>query len=240
MLAGACAGAFISGIAGFAFALVALSFWVWWIDPRLLAPLAVFGSMVAQLTSLGAVRHGFAWKRVTPFLIGGAFGVPVGVWLLDYIDLAAFRTTVGTILVVYCSILLFVRNTRPVSFGGRLADSGAGVLGGIMGGLAGLTGPAPTLWCTLRGWDKDTNRCVFQTFNLVMQAFALATYWVHGTLTTPILKLFALMLPALIIPAWIGARVYRHINEYLFRRLVLLLLVISGAVLLISTALRKG
>src|SRR5271157_271371 len=140
MLVGASAGAFVSGIAGFAFALVALSFWVWWIDPRLLAPLAVFGSMVAQLTSLGAVRHGFEWKRVTPFLIGGVFGVPVGVWLLDYINLAAFRTTVGSILVIYCSILLVARNTRPVLFGGRLADSGAGVLGGVMGGLAGLTG----------------------------------------------------------------------------------------------------
>jgi len=73
-----------------------------------------------------------------------------------------------------------------------------------------------------------------------MQAFALATYWVHGTLTISVLKLFALMLPALVIPAWIGARIYRYINEYVFRRLILLLLVISGAVLLMSTALRKG
>jgi len=140
MLVGACAGAFVSGIAGFAFALVALSFWVWWIDPQLLAPLAVFGSMVAQLTSLGAVRHGFQWKRVTPFLLGGALGVPIGVWLLDYINLVAFRTTVGFVLVIYCSILLFARNTRPVLFGGKPVDACVGVVGGVMGGLAGLTG----------------------------------------------------------------------------------------------------
>jgi hypothetical protein len=81
ILAGTCAGAFISGVAGFGFALVALNFWVWCIDPHLLAPLAVFGSVIAQITSLGAVRRGFEWRRVMPFLIGGALGVPVGVWL---------------------------------------------------------------------------------------------------------------------------------------------------------------
>jgi hypothetical protein len=240
MLAGACVGAFVSGIAGFAFALVALSFWVWWIDPHLLAPLAVFGSIVSQITSFGAVRRGFQWNRVTPFLIGGTLGVPVGVWLLDYIDLNAFRITVGCVLVGYCSFLLFCRSIRPVLFGGRSADGCVGVVGGVMGGLAGLTGPAPTLWCTLRGWDKDVQRCVFQTFNVVMQAIALVTYWIHGTLTVPVLKLFALMLPVLILPAWMGARLYQHINEQLFRKLILVLLVVSGAVMLISTALRKG
>jgi hypothetical protein len=136
--------------------------------------------------------------------------------------------------------LLFGRDTRPVKFGGKFADGGVGIVGGVMGGLAGLTGPAPTLWCTLRGWDKDVQRCVFQTFNLVMQAIALATYWIHGTLTMPVLKLFVLMLPVIVVPAWMGARLYRHINEQLFRRLVLVLLVISGAVMLVSTALRKG
>ena len=240
ILAGTCAGAFISGVAGFGFALVALNFWVWCIDPHLLAPLAVFGSVIAQITSLGAVRRGFEWRRVMPFLIGGTLGVPVGVWLLDYINLNTFRTTVGCVLVVYCSFLLLGRNSRPALFGGRLADGCVGILGGIMGGLAGLTGPAPTLWCTLRGWDKDVQRCVFQTFNIAMQAVALATYWIHGSLSTPVLRWFALMLPALVVPAWMGARLYRHINEQLFRRLILVLLVVSGAVMLISTALRRG
>ena len=52
IIAGYCAGGFVSGVAGFGFTLVALSSWVWQIDPRLLAPMGVFGSFVAQLLSL--------------------------------------------------------------------------------------------------------------------------------------------------------------------------------------------
>jgi len=234
VLAGTCVGGLVSGIAGFAFGLVALSFWVWLIDPKMLAPMVVFGSLVSQMLSVSVVRRSFNWKRLTPFLVGGALGVPIGVALLGVVNIAIFRLTVGIILVAYCSLMLFLGNAKPVIVGGRFADGVAGLLGGTMGGLAGLTGPAPTLWCTVRGWDKDTQRCIFQCFNIAMQAIALAIYAVNGTLTPTVGKVFLLMFPAIILPTFIGARLYRRINEALFRRLVLALLLFSGVLLLAS------
>lgn len=234
IIAGTCVAGFVSGLAGFAFGLIGLSFWVWLLDPHLLSPMAVFGSLVAQTISLGAVRRNMHWSRVVPFLIGGALGVPIGVHLLGFINLNAFRITVGVILVAYCSFMLIASRVEPISAGGRLADGCVGVIGGTMGGLAGLTGPAPTVWCTIRGWDKDTQRGVFQTFNLAMQAIAMGTYWVNGSLTAPVLKVFGLMLPAIMLPAWLGARLYQRINADLFKRIVLSLLLISGIVLLVS------
>ncbi len=235
IIVGTCVGGFVSGIAGFAFGLVALTFWVWQIDPKLLAPMVVFGSFVAQSLSVGVVRRSFDWKRLTPFLIGGALGVPVGAALLGVVNITMFRLTVGLILIVYCSSMLLMTNVKPCAAGGRLADGVAGLIGGVMGGLAGLTGPAPTLWCTVRGWDKDTQRCIFQSFNLGMQAIALVTYWLNGTLTPTVGKVFALMFPAVIIPTLVGARLYKRINEVTFRRIVLGLLLLSGVVLLGST-----
>jgi uncharacterized membrane protein YfcA len=236
IVAGTCAGGFVSGIAGFAFGLVALSFWTWLIDPHLLAPMAVFGSFVAQTLSLGAVRRSMQWRRVMPFLLGGFVGVPIGVALLQHVDMTTFRITVGAILIAYCSFMLVASNVEPIAAGGRLADGCVGLIGGTMGGLAGLTGPAPTMWCTIRGWDKDTQRSIFQTFNLAMQTIALITYGVNGTLTAPVLKAFGVMLPAVAVPAWVGARLYKRIDDQLFRRIVLVLLLLSGVVLLASTA----
>jgi hypothetical protein len=239
IIVGSCFGGFISGIAGFAFGLVALSFWVWQIDPKLLAPMVVFGSFVAQTLSVGAVRRSFDWKRMTPFLIGGTLGVPVGVALLGVVNVTMFRLFTGVILIIFCSSMLFLTDLKPITAGGRWADGVSGVIGGIMGGLAGLTGPAPTLWCTVRGWDKDTQRCIFQSFNLGMQAIALVTYWLNGTLTPTVGKVFALMLPALLIPTVVGARLYKRINAVVFRKIVLGLLLLSGVVLLVSTLFAK-
>ncbi len=239
IIVGTCFGGFISGTAGFGFGLAALSFWVWQIDPKLLAPMVVFGSFVSQTLSVGVVRRSFAWSRMTPFLIGGALGVPVGAALLGVVNVTMFRLFAGVVLIVFCSSMLFMTNVKPIAAGGRLADGVSGVIGGIMGGLAGLTGPAPTLWCTVRGWDKDTQRSIFQTFNLTMQTIALATYWLNGTLTPSIGKVFALMIPAVIIPTFVGARLYKRINAVVFRKIVLGLLLLSGVVLLGSTLLAK-
>jgi uncharacterized membrane protein YfcA len=135
--------------------------------------------------------------------------------------------------------MLYLTDLKPIAAGGKWADGVSGLIGGIMGGLAGLTGPAPTLWCTVRGWDKDTQRCIFQTFNLTMQAIALVTYWLNGTLTPTVGKIFVLMFPAIIIPTYAGAQLYKRINAVVFRRIVLGLLLLSGVVLLVSTLFAK-
>jgi len=144
--------------------------------------------------------------------------VPLGVRLLDVVDLRWFRGEMP-----------------PLRHGGRAADSSAGLVGGVMGGLAGLTGPVPTLWCALRRWDKDVQRSVFQSFNLTMQAIILASYGFAGMLTTEVGWMFALMLPAILLPTWLEARCYQRISEVAFRSLVLGLLLVSGCVLVGSS-----
>jgi uncharacterized membrane protein YfcA len=235
VLVGTVGAAFVSGLSGFAFGMIALSVWAWVLEPRLLSPMVVFGSLLAQLVSLGAIRRGHRWGRLLPFLIGGIAGVPLGVRLLDVVDLRWFRGLTGVVLIVYCAGMLLARNVPPIRHGGRAADTIAGLIGGVMGGLAGLTGPVPTLWCTLRRWDKDVQRSVFQSFNLTMHAITLVSYGFAGMLTTEVGWMFALMLPAILVPTWLGARLYQRVGEAAFRRVVLGLLLLSGCVLVGSS-----
>jgi hypothetical protein len=228
---GAAVGGFIQGLAGFAFGLVALAIWGWTIDPALAGALVVFGSLLGQLLSLGAVRYAFDAARLWPFIAGGLLGVPLGVASLRHIDPESFKLVVGVILLAWCPAMLLVRDFPRVTGGGRWADAGAGWVGGVMGGLGGLTGPAPTLWCALRGWERDTQRAVFQFFNLVMQAVTLTLYVATGTVGTASLGGFAIVAAAMVGPTLIGARLYRRFSDAGFRRLVLLLLTASGAIL---------
>jgi uncharacterized membrane protein YfcA len=235
VLSGTTAAAFVSGLSGFAFGMVALSVWAWALDPRLLSPMIVFGSLIAQLVGLGALQRGLRWRLLAPFLIGGVIGIPLGVALLAAIDLRLFRLVTGALLIVYCGGSLLIRDLPPITHGGRLADAVAGLIGGVMGGLAGLSGPAPVLWCSLRRWDRDVQRAVFQSFNTAMQAITLAGYAWKGLLTAEVGWTFALMLPALLVPTWLGAKLYGRISEPAFRRLILVLLLVSGCVLVGSS-----
>ena len=57
-------------------------------------------------------------------------------------------------------------------------------------------------------------------------------YAVSGLLSFEAWHMFVLIVPAMLIPTLIGARLYRRFSELAFRRLVLLLLSLSGFVLL--------
>ena len=118
--------------------------------------------------------------------------------------------------------------------GGPLADGFSGLLGGICGGLGGFTGAVPTLWCSLRGMEKNTQRSIIQNFNLTTLAFTMAAYLATGAVTREMLPMFAIVAPAMLIPVLLGARLYIGLSEEAFRKVVLTLLTASGIALLVS------
>ncbi len=232
--AGALVAGFVSGLAGFGTGLVALGFWLHAIEPLLAAPLVVICSVVGQLQATASLRRGVRIARLWPFLAGGLIGVPLGVAVLGAVEVATFRVLVGVFLIGYAGIMLSLRALPVVAWGGRAADGAVGLLGGIMGGAAGLSGPLPTLWCGLRGWSKDAQRGVYQPYNLGVLGFTLAVYAVHGVVTARVLELALICLPLTLLGVWLGLRSYGRLDDRQFRALVLWLLLASGTVLTAS------
>ena len=236
LVLGAATAGFVQGLAGFAFGLTAMSFWAWSLSPKLAGPLVVVCSLVGQCLSIRSARRGFDLRLVLPFIVGGALGIPIGTALIPHMDQAVFKFCVGLFLVVWCPVMLFARNLPVIQAGGRLADGSAGLIGGVMAGLAGIPGPVPTLWCALRGWDRHRQRAAFQSFFIAMHALTLVSYLVSGLVTREAMRSFAIAIPAMLVPTLLGARLYAKVDETLFRRLVMSILLVSGIGLVISSA----
>ncbi len=232
---GAAVAGFVQGLSGFTFGLVATSIWIWAVEPQLLAPMVVFGAMMGQLLAVFSVRRGFNLKLFWPYLAGGLAGIPIGVAILPHLDVHLFKTMLGVLLVIWCPIMLVSPRLPPLTVGGAIANSAIGLVGGVMSGFGGYSGVIPTLWCTLRSYDKDTQRSIIQNFNLAILTATMAGYIVSGIVTVKMLPTFALILPALLIPTLLGTRVYIGISETTFRQIVLSLLTASGIAMLVSS-----
>jgi uncharacterized protein len=235
---GAVVAGFVQGLSGFAFGMVAMSFWAWVLDPRLAATLAVFGALSGQILAAFSVRRGFDIRVLWPFIAGGLAGIPMGVAMLPHLDMNGFKAALGGLLVLWCPAMLFARKLPRITAGGRIADGVVGAAGGVMGGIGGITGTLPTLWCTLRGYDRDAQRAVIQNFNLSMLLVTMGTYLATGIVTSEMLPMFAIVLPAMLVPTYLGTRFYKKIDDATFRKIVLALLTGSGAALLISSVPR--
>jgi hypothetical protein len=226
----------VQGLSGFAFSLVANALWAWILPPQLTGPLIVFGSWVGQMLAVRSMRHDFRWRDSLPFVAGGLAGVPIGVAVLPHVEPAYFKFGLGLLLVVYCPAMLFMADLPKLSGTSRAGDAAVGWIGGVLGGIGGMTGIAPTLWTTLGRWEKTRQRATIQSFNVTMHSATLAAYVATGSIDWATWPLFVTVAPAMIIPTILGIRLYRRVSDATFRTIVLVLLSLSGVTLVAASA----
>jgi uncharacterized protein len=225
------AGAFVAGLSGFAFGLVAASLWLYILTPVQSATLITGFGLLVQGYSVWKLREALDWQRLWPFIAGAAIGVPAGVTLLTWSDPRSVRIAVGIILILY-SLYAFFRPALKFSGGGRTSDAAVGFLNGVLGGLTGLAGILVTIWCNLRGWPKDVQRTVFQP--VAVAIFLMSALWLgaKGAVSLDTTKFFVMGLPCVIAGTWLGLKLFGRIDETTFRKIVLALLFVSGVTLL--------
>jgi uncharacterized protein len=231
-LTGTFLAALVAGLGGFAFGIVAAAIWLYILSPLQTATLIMGLGLVVQGYSVWKLRHALHWRRLTPILVGTALGVPLGVFTLSHADPRYLRLGVGTVLVLFSLNGLWRPTLKPIKTGAMVGDLGAGFINGVLGGATGLAGIVAVIWCQLHGWAKDQQRAVFQPVGVA--TFAMSAAWLggQGSVSREVIRLFVVALPIVLAGTWLGLKFYDRLDEAQFRKLVLILLFASGAVLL--------
>ena len=224
---GTFAAALVTGVAGFAFGIVAAAGWLHFLPPAQTAALIVAYGLIVQGLSVWKLRRSIRPARLLPFLAGAAIGVPIGVELLHWTAPATLRISVGVVLVLFSLYSLMRPQLAPVTEG-NVTDGAIGVLNGVIGGAYGLAGHGVSIWWTVRGWPRDEPRATFQPVGVGV--FLMTGLWLGGTgmVGADTLQLFVIGLPLLVAGTWVGLQLYARLDEAGFRKVVLGLLLISG------------
>jgi len=227
-LLGTFAAAFVTGLAGFAFGMVAAGIWLFALPPVQTTTLIVAYALLVQGYSTWRLRRAILPSRLLPFILGSAVGIPAGIVVLELASAVHLRTAVGLLLIAF-SLYNLLRPKMPnLSRAGRAADAGIGILNGVLGGATGLGGILPTMWCVLRGWPRDEHRAVSQPTAVATFALSLLAFGGLGLVAPDTTRLFLIGLPALVAGTLLGWSLYGKLDEAAFRKVVLVLLLLSG------------
>lgn len=226
-------GAFVSGLAGFAFSAVAGAILLHVLQPIEAVPLMMSCSVGVQATSLWAMRKRIQWRQSLILVVGGLLGVPIALWLLHTADTRTFREGFGLLVAVYAGYMLFRPGMRTIADARHGLRALIGFGGGLIGGLTAMPGALPTIWCDMHGMPKDEQRALVQPFIAAMQISGLALMLMQRDLTSRVVLDFVLSIPALLAGTGLGLLAFRHVNDAVFRRVILTVLLVSGILLLI-------
>ena len=222
-----CAG-LVSGLTGFGFALVAAGMMLSIMPPVEATALVLISSILSQGLVVIKLR---TWPRVaeTAVLTGaGLVGTPIGVYLLHDLSPPLIKICVGGFLTLYSLVIAMLSREYRVVFGNLWSDGAVGFFGGILGGIAGLSGALPVAWCLVRGWTPREQRAIYQVFTVVIQAWSLAVLAVFDPLPAALFGDLVIALPTVLVSVLLGFALYNRIDQQRFRTIVLVLLAIIG------------
>jgi uncharacterized membrane protein YfcA len=223
--------ALVSSIAGFAFSAIAGSALAYLhVEPVRAVQSMVVCSIATQCYAVWSIRKAIRWRAVAPMSAAGLLTMPLGVGLLLHAGALFYAAGLGAFLAGY-GAWLALRREGGVARGHIGFDLAAGALGGLTGGLAGIPGAPVTIWCSLRGWDKLTQRAVYQPYILVLQIATLAGLRFATPQQHPLAHDLSLV-PFALLGAMGGLALFRRMTTRQFQIAVSLLLLVSGLGLL--------
>lgn len=234
LLAGAVAGGFINGLAGFGTALLALGFWLQIMSPVAAVSIAVVMSVVCGLQGAWIVQRAIFEnrRRLARFLIPGILGVPCGVLSLRSLDPQILKLAVGGFMFLYGGFFSLRRTLPAFDRPTPVIDSLVGFISGVLGGAASLSGALPTMWCSMRTWPKSEIRAILQPFNIIILFLSAVIFLFQGNYTRDVTINMIIALPVTMLSAQIGIHVFKKLNDTQFRRLLIILMFASGTILL--------
>ena len=236
MLAGL-AGGFINGLAGFGTALFSLGFLLQILPPVQAVGLVLILSVFSGLQGLWIVRQQIFEhpKRLVRFLLPALIGIPLGVYSLSFIDTDMLKIFIGLFMLFYGGLFVLRANLPTLSGPAPTTDSLVGLMGGILGGAAGLSGALVTIWLSMRPYSKNETRAVLQPYNMVVLGLSVLMLAANGAYNFQSIIYLAVLMPAGLMAAQIGIWLFKKLDNLQFRRLLIILMFASGLLLILRS-----
>ncbi|MEM7241949.1 MAG: sulfite exporter TauE/SafE family protein [Pseudomonadota bacterium] len=151
-----CLAGFVKGVLGIGFPAIMIGFLTFFIGPREAIALAVIAMVMTNF------RQGFRGepviaiiKRYWIYCAFGSIGIFVAAVLGGSVPQSALLIAAGISMILFGATSLFIDMPRVADRFDWIAQSIAGSVGAVMGGLTGIWGPPLAAYLATRKLDKD-------------------------------------------------------------------------------------
>ncbi|MGA1821814.1 MAG: sulfite exporter TauE/SafE family protein [Thermoplasmatota archaeon] len=228
----AVAAGLVQGLSGFGSALVMVPMMIHLLPPRVVVPMAlVFGTVLNGYLMIKEREH-LQMKRIWPLLIAGIAGLPAGALLLLFVEASVLKVMIGSVIIltgilILLGITIKVRKEKP-------AMIPVGIISGILNGSISMSGPPVILFFSNQRMRKGNFRGNIVSYFLILNIFTIPVFAAGGLFTSTVLIYSALLIVPLILGLLIGTGAARRIGEGGYRKLVLILVTVTGVSSLVS------
>jgi uncharacterized protein len=219
-------------ISGFGLALIAMPLLLEFLAPVEAASLVALMAVTTQLIMLARYRRVLQIGGLWRLMVGSLIGIPIGVVVLSQLEGEIILFALGVILVAY-SLYSLVAPPLPIIKNPNWGY-GFGFVSGLLGGAYNTGGPPYVIYGASQRWEIQQFKANLQVLLMVNSISVVIAHTLAGHYTGIVMRDYLIAFPMILIGALAGFLLERYINEVLFRRLILVLLLVIGLRLLLS------
>ncbi|MBI1259119.1 MAG: TSUP family transporter [Chloroflexi bacterium] len=219
-------------ILGFGVALICMPLLILVLSPVSAAAFVALFTIPLQIIIIWRYRRALRLRPFWRVILGTALGAPLGVFLIARLDERIILSALGLFLVGYALYNLF--NLRLPRIVQPKWDFSFGLASGVFAGAYNTGGPPLVIYGTSLGWNSEQFKANLQALFMLNSFLVIILHIVAGHVDALVLENLAISLPVVAVGTAIGFRISRYVNEALFRKCVLALLIIVGLHLLLS------
>ena len=224
--------ALVQGATGFGFVIVAAPLITVYLDPQVAIPVLVTIGITQNFLLMADTWRDVRLSRIWQMIVTGVAFTPVGAFFLVTLSAPVLKVLLGVGVGIVALALLF--GLQRTARNERLASLPVGAASGILTGATGLTGAPVILFFANQGIEQRMFRANIIFYLQAVSLAALPIFAVAGVLTVERVTLAAALLPAGVTGTLGGIWLARRISTVLFRRAVLVIVLISAIVSTVS------
>ena len=217
---------FFQGLTSFGFALIAMPILAKIIPIQETVPIVVTLSLFTNVLILRDAFRFVDLRKIWPLIVASFVAAPLGTYSLLFANAEALKLGTG-ILIISISVLLLTGLRFPIKKN-RLAFALTGALSGFLNGSISLSGPPVALFLSNQGVDRNVFRANITAYALLLNVLTISTYAFTGLMSKNVMLSTLWFLPGLLIGTAIGIKVVKKLDEQLFRKIALALIIVSG------------
>ena len=222
---------FVKGALGFGEGLITISFFLLFLDLKLVLPLALLLALVGGFYQVFHFKTDIIKNIVFVFIVPIIIGVIIGTYLLNQLDSEVIKTIFAIAIILYSLKLLFFSefSKSEKQINKPLAGI-VGFIGGLVDGLIGLGGVPIIVYLNHIKLKKAAFRATCVLTFIVLATTRTITYAYSGLISVDTIKMALYLAPAILIGSLGGIRIHSKINEDMFTRIVTVMLLIIGII----------
>lgn len=212
-----CIAGVVLGFTGFGGALVMAPVFLTIIDPVTATAIILIVNAVAGVANLRAVGAETDWTIARPLCIAACIASPIGLWLLNAVDVDAVRQLVAGAVFV-ASTGLALRWRFPFSIRSRLGNAVLGFSSGSLFGIGGVGGPPVIIGMLAENLPALVTRATLLTYFAVVQTFTLLLMVLQGAVLWRSALLGLALAPVYVLGNRLGLRLLTPERAGIFRK----------------------